>query len=90
MTSERFKEIIQNDEGHPFLAIKQDKLLLGMNLLSKYADRDSVLQGADHDVVYFGNIEDYTRRGITEEEVEQLRLWGFRLSDDEDYLQKSV
>ena len=85
MEKERFLEIIEGT--HMDHDIKGDKNFLALEIMHKYVD--SVLEGADHDIVYGCDIDDLIEGGMTEEEALLLAQYGWHTEDD-DYMASFV
>jgi len=60
-----------------------DTKLEGFKLLSKYTNQ--IIHGAGHDIIYSESVEVLIKAGITKEDVERLRFYGFHV-EDEDYV----
>lgn len=82
MKVERLIEIMSDDNiGGELLFEAKDNALEGLQILNKYTE-DSVLEGANHDVIYSIDIDKTIEGGITEEEVIKLRKLNWMLEDD--------
>jgi len=60
--------------------VKGDKTLAGFNIIAKYTD--SVIEGADADVIYSADIDHLIEKGITEEDLIRLAELGFYIMDE--------
>ena len=70
MTIEKFEDIMK------FVDPKWtgDNAMKGLNIIAKYFDpEETILQGADHDIIYSVGVEEIIEKGITEEDVIALR-----------------
>lgn len=84
MTRERLNEIFENVNAK----WEGDNALQGLIILSKYIDakKKSILQAADHDIIYGPDIDKILEAGLTEEDADQLRQLNWMLDDDCDSL----
>ena len=60
---------------------KGDNAFLGLQILSKYSK--SLIEGADHDIIYSISLETAIEAGITDEDVTSLAILNWMLYDDE-------
>jgi hypothetical protein len=79
MTKELFIEIMEKESGD----WEGDNAYQGLKILEKYTS--NLIQGAGHDVIWSEDIEKLIERGITKEDVEELRRLNWML-EDETYL----
>jgi hypothetical protein len=65
-----------------------DGFVQGLLILAKYYDitKESIVEGAEHDLVYSVQIDDLIERGVTEEDVVALAKLNWMVEDN-DYLQ---
>ena len=81
MTFEKAYELLNGDnesDGY-YLTSKEepnDRFIKGFNILAKYDD--SVIQGADHDIIYMCDHSE----NMPEEEIKELSVLGFHLNED--------
>lgn len=59
-----------------------DNAMQGLVILSKYAQGEDVLVGADHDIIYSLNVSKTVEAGITEEDVHALLKLNWLIRDD--------
>ena len=79
MTEERFIELMDGDSGK----WEGDNAYQGLQIIAKYTD--NLIQGAGHDVIWSEDIETLIEKGITEEDVKELRRLNWMI-EDESYL----
>lgn len=75
MTEERFIELMEGDSGD----WEGDNAYQGLTILKKYTD--NLIQGAGHDIIWSEDIDVLIERGITEEDVKELRRLNWRVED---------
>lgn len=85
MNEEQFNAIFDDDK---FVMTEGDDALNGLQIIAKYFPNKTVLQGANHDIIYSVNVWEIVEAGITEEDTLELRLLGWHLEDG--YLAKFV
>jgi len=78
MTKEKVLELFSSDTFTG--RIEGDNTLEGLNILSKYTDKD-VIAAAEHDIIYLVDVDDVLEAGITDEELKRLRALGFMVED---------
>ncbi len=82
ITEERFLEIMSDED------IKSnwdgDNALQGFEIMQKYIDpsKSTLLQRANHDIIYGPNIKDLIIAGITEHDVLSLRGLNWMVEDN--------
>lgn len=72
MNSEQFTEIMSRDNPS-FMNFLGDNVLEGLLIIRKYCPAKTVLEAAEHDVIYSVDMDDLIKAGITEEDVIRLR-----------------
>lgn len=76
MTEERFLEIMEGDSG----SWEGDNAYQGLQIIAKYTD--SVIEGASHDEIYSADIDVLIEKGITEEDVRELRRLNWMVEEN--------
>lgn len=76
MTEERFIELMEEDIDWDW---EGDNAYQGLTILSKYTE--DLIQGARHDVIWSEDIEVLIEKGITEEDVKELRRLNWMVED---------
>jgi hypothetical protein len=77
MTREEFKKVFKNEDTN----WEGDNAYQGLQILSKYAD--SLIKGADHDIIYSCDVDYLIEKGITKEDAEKLRKLNWMIYDGE-------
>ena len=77
MTEERFIELMRKDNCSSW---EGDNAYLGLRIIAKYTDK--IVQGANHDILYSEDISKLIEKGITEEEVLELRKLNWMVEDN--------
>lgn len=80
MTKEKFLEIMRSNETH--LEKYYDNAFQGLQLIYKYFPGETLIKGADHDIIYSVDIGGLIEAGITEEDIIQLRDMNWMVEDD--------
>ena len=75
MTEERFIEIMEGDSGK----WEGDNAYKGLTIIKKYTD--NLIQGAGDDVIWSEDISTLIEKGITEEDVKELRRLNWMIED---------
>ena len=75
MTEERFIELMGEDGGK----WEGDNAYEGLTIIKKYTD--NLIQGAGHDVIWSEDISTLIEKGITEEDVKELRRLNWMVED---------
>lgn len=75
MTEERFIELMEEDSGD----WEGDNAYQGLTILKKYTE--DLVQGARHGIIWSEDIDVLIKRGITEEDVKELRRLNWRVED---------
>jgi len=75
MTEERFIELMEGDSGK----WEGDNAYEGLTIIKKYTD--NLIQGAGHDVIWSEDISTLIEKGITEEDVKELRRLNWMVED---------
>lgn len=75
MNRERFIEIMDQNSG-PW---EGDNAMQGLLILQKYTD--NLIQGAGHDVIWSEDIDKLIDKGITEEDVQELRRLNWMIEE---------
>jgi hypothetical protein len=83
MTEERLKEIFESDDT---VSWEGDNALLGLNIIAKYFPNKTVLQAAEHDVIYSVYTHEIVEACITEEDAIKLRSLNWMIDEDVDSL----
>ena len=76
MTEAEFIEIFEGDSG----SWDGDNAFEGLKILSKYTD--ILIVGAGHDVIWSEDISVLIEKGITKEDVTELRRLNWMIKDD--------
>ena len=86
MNREEFDKIFDNEDIES--KWEGDNAIQGLNIIAKYIDpkKESIVCGADHDVIFSVDIDDLITAGITEEDVMALKLLNWCNYEGEDYL----
>jgi len=79
MNEEQFSAILDDDK---FVMTEGDDALNGLQIIAKYFPNKTVLQGADHDIIYSVYVSEIIEAGITEEDTLELRLLGWHIEDE--------
>ena len=75
MTEERFIELMAEDSGK----WEGDNAYEGLTIIKKYTD--NLIQGAGHDIIWSEDISTLIEKGITEEDVKELRRLNWMVED---------
>ena len=70
MTNKEIKELMEENSD---LTFKGDNALEGLKIFAKYFPSNTVITGANHDIIYSVAVDDIAEAGITKEEVLRLR-----------------
>jgi len=79
LTEERLEEIFENDD---YSLDGGDNAMQGLLIMAKYLDpfekKTTLIQGADHDIIYGPEKHELLEAGLTEEDAIKLRNlnWG--------------
>ena len=76
MTQEQIKDIFDEIESN----WKRDNAFQGLQILSRYTD--SLIEGANHDIIYGPYVEDMINAGITVDDCEKLAKLNWHIEDD--------
>ena len=76
MTEEKFIEIMEESDSGKW---EGDNAFQGLQILSKYTD--NLIQGAEHDKIFSADIDTLIEKGITEEDIKELRRLNWRVED---------
>ena len=76
MTEERFIELMEVNSGK----WEGDNAYEGLTIIKKYTD--NLIQGAGHDVIWSENISILIEKGITEDDVKELRRLNWMVEDN--------
>lgn len=76
MTEERFIELMEEDISADW---EGDNAYKGLTILSKYTE--DLIQGARHDTIWSEDIDVLIEKGITEEDVKELRRLNWRVDE---------
>ena len=79
MTEDELKKIM--DEDFDYESTKQNKILMGLNIMVKYLPATGIIC-AEHDQVWSASIEDLLNAGLTEDDAVKLRNLGWRIDCD--------
>ena len=84
MTRDEFIEIMDDDEisGSLLFGLEGDNALIGLNIIAKYSPK-KVIVGAEHDIIYCGDIGSLIGFGITKEDVEYLSKINWHIEEGE-------
>ncbi len=77
MKRERFIELMNNEETN----WKGDNAYQGLQIIAKYVD--DLICGAGHDVIWSAGIDKLIEKGITEEDVNELRRLNWMVEEGE-------
>lgn len=80
MNREELYKIFENEDAE----WEGDNALEGLNILSKYFSGQTVLQAAEHDIIYSVSIDDALDAGLTENDAKRLSIINWMLDDDND------
>jgi hypothetical protein len=80
MDKERFLEIL-DDSGND-VVMSGDSVFDGLTIVSKYITNKSLIQGADHDIIYSVGINELVNSNITEDDVINLRKMNWIVMDN--------
>ena len=81
MTQEKFEEIMTNDKiGGKLLSEPGCNALKGLFIITKYLPNAGI-EGANHDIIYFVDVNKIVNAGITEEDTILLRKYNWMIED---------
>ena len=81
ISHDKFKAILDEDYGYDDKLVG-DYVLRGLKIIEGYLPNKTLIEGADHDILYSVDIEDLIDAGITEGDVVMLGKFGWHVSDD--------
>jgi hypothetical protein len=76
---ENLKEILDKDYGGRW---EGDNALNGLTIIAKYFHNKTVLQGADHDIIYSVSAEEILDAGLTMQDAEALAYNNWMVDSD--------
>lgn len=79
LTIDELEEIFKEDNDIDW---KGDNALIGLNIISKYFPNKTVLQGADHDIIYSVDIYEIVEAKLTTVDAIKLRNLNWMIQDD--------
>jgi len=79
MNIEELKTIFEESD---YVSWKGDSALQGLKIISGYFPNRTVLEGADHDIIYSVDAEDLIEAGLTEEHAIELSKLNWMIYDD--------
>lgn len=79
MNQEELKTILEADTA---INWDGDNALLGLKLISEYFPGKTVLEGADHDIIYSVPAEELINAGLTEEHAMELSTLNWMLYEN--------
>ncbi len=85
ITKERFIEIFHDDNIEVDISNIADNAMEGLLIMKRWLPLDTLICGANHDIIYGPGVTELLDSGITEEDALQLRKMNWHLEDD-DYL----
>lgn len=84
MTREQLEDILKNKKAK----WNGDNAIQGLLIINKYFDstKKTILEGAEHDIIYSVRIEDIIEAGLTEEDANKLAELNWMTDEDNDCL----
>ena len=81
ITRERFIELLSDDS---FGNWKGDNAFQGLQIIAKYisAEENTLLVGANHDIIYSVDVDKLIEAGITEDDATAFRHLNWMVEDD--------
>lgn len=84
MTEEELINIFEEDIPYnPAMQPVIDSIFEGLKILRKYMPNKTLIQGADHDVIYSVSVSDMVEAGITVADAKYLRLLNWVVCEGE-------
>ncbi len=79
MNQEDLEKILEEDYAGN---LKGDNALQGLKVISAYSPNKTVLQGADHDIIYSVDVSELIDAGLTEEHAWELSRLNWMITDE--------
>lgn len=84
MTEEELINIFEEDIPYdPTMRPIVDTVFEGLKILHRYMPNKTLIQGADHDVIYSVSVSDMVEAGVTEADAKYLRLLNWVVCEGE-------
>ena len=78
MKLEEFEEVFKNEDAD----WEGDNAWQGLNIIAKYLPKETLICGADYDIIYSVGVEELVDAGITIEDTEKLRRLSWMIDEE--------